>query len=72
MAGMIKNKGVEAGIVLEDDENGYPSSRHLTMVLFELITNKEKYNKLKFNTKEVFNQFSIKNCVNQYLELFKV
>ena len=72
MAAMIKNKEVEAGIVLEDDENGYPSSRHLSMLLTELITNKEKYNQLRLNTHEVFNQFSIKNCVKQYLEIFKV
>ena len=72
MAEMIKNRGVEAGIVLEDDENGFPSSRHLSIILIDLITNKEKYNELKVNTIEVFNQFSIKNCVRQYLEIYKV
>jgi glycosyltransferase involved in cell wall biosynthesis len=72
MPEMIKNRGIGAGIVLEDDENGLPSSQHLSMLLKELITNEEKYNELKFNTKEVFNQFSIKNCVKQYLEIYKV
>ena len=71
MPEMIKNRGVGAGVVLEDDENGLPSSQHLSMLLKELITNKEKYNELKLNTKTVFNQFSIVNCVNEYLELFK-
>jgi glycosyltransferase involved in cell wall biosynthesis len=71
MPEMIKNRGIVAGIVIEDDEKGLPSSQNLSVLLKELITNEEKYNELKYNTKEVFDQFSIINCVKQYLEIYK-
>lgn len=71
MPEMIKNEKITAGVVLNDDEDGVPSSVHLSSILIELIINKDKYNELKTNTKEVFHQFSITNCVSEYLELFK-
>ena len=71
MPEMIKNKGLIAGIVLNDDEKGMPSIEHLSLTLSELIQNNKLYTELKANTKTVFQQFSISHCVKQYEELFK-
>ena len=71
MPEMIKTGNVTAGIVLDDDKDGLPSGEHLNLIIRELLQNDKKYNQLKLNTKKVFYQFSINNCVNQYLELFK-
>ena len=69
---MITEKGEIAGILLDLNKDGKPSTQDLSNAMEKLMTNKQFYNEVVELTPKVFEKFTMEHCEKEYMKLYNI